>query len=124
MGTDKQKPYGYDIYSVFNEYKSPIKIEPINLAKKVNEYVDNKIHEEIVQQYGVFVDKDELLKALQYDRHQYEAGFQNGYNHAIKELTSCRGCKYVNTPYRNYPCTHCCRKLENLFEEGEPVIDD
>lgn len=33
-----------------------------------------------VQDQGVIVDKDELIKALQYDRRQYEKGFRNGYN--------------------------------------------
>lgn len=31
-----------------------------------------------VQNVGVFVDKDELLKALAYDRGQYEKGFADG----------------------------------------------
>ena len=31
-----------------------------------------------IQDYGVFVDKEELIKALQYDRGQYEKGFADG----------------------------------------------
>ena len=33
----------------------------------------------VVQNVGVTVDKDELLKALAYDRDQYEKGLKDGY---------------------------------------------
>ena len=31
-----------------------------------------------IQDYGVVVDKEELIKAMQYDRGQYEKGFADG----------------------------------------------
>lgn len=31
-----------------------------------------------IQTYNINVDKDELIKALNYDRHQYEKGFSDG----------------------------------------------
>ena len=47
-----------------------------------------------IQEYGITVDKDELIKALQYDRHQYAKGYveglQEGYEKAIKELTDSK----------------------------------
>ena len=33
-----------------------------------------------VHECGVVVDKDELLKALKYDREQYEKGYDDGYD--------------------------------------------
>ena len=39
-----------------------------------------------VQNIGVNVDKDELLKALQYDRGQYEKGYEDGIKNGIKEF--------------------------------------
>lgn len=33
-----------------------------------------------VQRCGIHVDKEELLKALQYDREQYDKGYQDGLN--------------------------------------------
>ena len=39
---------------------------------------------EAVQSVGVNVDKDELIKALQYDRDQYNKGFVAGYEQGIK----------------------------------------
>jgi hypothetical protein len=39
-----------------------------------------------IRDYGVDVDKDELIKALQYDRDQYEKGYINGYNRKASEV--------------------------------------
>ena len=39
-----------------------------------------------VQSYGFDVDKEELAKALNYDRKQYEKGHTDGYNKAIDDL--------------------------------------
>ena len=39
-----------------------------------------------VQSYGFDVDKEELAKALNYDRKQYEKGHTDGYNKAIDDF--------------------------------------
>lgn len=48
-----------------------------------------------VQNVGVIVDKEELVKAIQHDRGQYDKGFANGYNKAIdyfvKYIDECSG---------------------------------
>lgn len=33
----------------------------------------------VIQRYGIDVDKEKLIKALNYDREQYEKGFKEGY---------------------------------------------
>ena len=33
-----------------------------------------------IQEQGIYVDKGELIKALQYDREQYDKGYEDGYN--------------------------------------------
>jgi tetrahydromethanopterin S-methyltransferase subunit A len=38
-----------------------------------------------VQNFGVDVNKEELIKALQYDREQYRKGYKDGYADAIDE---------------------------------------
>lgn len=40
-----------------------------------------------VQRVGVNVDKDELIKALQYDRGQYDKGYADGYKEAIRKFS-------------------------------------
>ena len=41
---------------------------------------------QFVQRYGFDVDKEELAKALNYDRNQYEKGHKDGYNNAIDDF--------------------------------------
>lgn len=54
-------------------YKSPIELFVSNIQTQQEEGVLRAI-----QNVGVNVDKDELIKCLQYDRHQYEKGYFDG----------------------------------------------
>lgn len=47
---------------------------PIEIAEKMSNQVEKDIME-VVLSYGIKVDKDELVKALSYDRKQYEKGY-------------------------------------------------
>ena len=40
--------------------------------------------------YGVIVDKEELIKALKYDREQYTVGFNHGYWMSVEERNSVK----------------------------------
>lgn len=40
--------------------------------------VEDNLYHRLVYHYGFDVDKDELVKALQYDRDQYNKGYQDG----------------------------------------------
>ncbi len=62
-------------------YESPITV----IMGQMRMEQENNIYK-AVQEYGVNVDKDELIKALQYDRDQYEKGYINGYNSAASEV--------------------------------------
>lgn len=55
-------------------YESPINV----VLGKMRFEQENGIYKAI-QEQGVYVDKDELIKALKYDREQYEKGYYNGY---------------------------------------------
>ena len=54
-------------------YESPIKI----IAGKIQTQIDDEIYR-AVQNVGINVDREELLKALEYDRGQYKKGFDDG----------------------------------------------
>ena len=54
-------------------YESPIKIIEGQLKMQMEGNIMRA-----VQSYDIHVDKNELLRALQYDRGQYEKGFQDG----------------------------------------------
>ena len=70
-------------------YESPIKVVFSDLVsdsvKKTDEYIVA-----CVQQVGVKVDKDELVKALKFDRGQYE----KGWNDRDNEIVRCKDCVY------------------------------
>ena len=66
-------------------YQSPVDL----IISEMNMRMDGEIFK-AVQNVGVNVDRDELLKALQYDRGQY----QKGYNDRDSEIVRCKDCKH------------------------------
>ena len=52
-------------------------INPIEIAEKMSNQIEKDIIK-VVFSYGIKVDKDELVKALSYDRKQYEIGYADG----------------------------------------------
>lgn len=58
-------------------YESPIRLIVQELETSIREQQDKQIFEAI-QKYGVDVDRDELIKALAYDRCQYDKGYADG----------------------------------------------
>ena len=69
-------------------YKSPIEAIYGQLQKKFEGDVLRA-----VQSYDINVDKDELIKALEYDRGQYEAGYMD----AMATIVHCKDCQYSET---------------------------
>lgn len=70
-------------FDIFEDYHSPIEL----MLGKFRMEQENDVLK-AVQECGVSVDKDELVKALLYDRGQYEKGYMNGYTKAIKEFAN------------------------------------
>ena len=58
-------------------YKNPINLIYKDYQTQMKVDVD-KLILEATQEVGVAVDKDELIKALNYDRQQYEKGYADG----------------------------------------------
>jgi ribonuclease HII len=72
---------------------------PINLITNYTDEIVKSLQaaqEECVMRavanVGVYVEKDELLKALAYDRNQYTIGWNDGYNDRDKEIIRCKDC--------------------------------
>lgn len=62
-------------------YKSPIEIPTIpieNIVYKARKYTEELIVQAVANA-GVKVDKDELMKALRFDRDQYSRGYEKGF---------------------------------------------
>ena len=78
---------------MFN-YESPIKETIKELELQLKEQHEHKIAQAI-QEIEIKVDKDELIKALSYDRGQYEKGYKDGIesvNKILKDLKEEIGC--------------------------------
>ena len=60
-------------------YESPIDI----ITGQIKTNYEDGIYR-AVQNVGINVDREELLKALEYDRGQYEKGFDDGFAQASK----------------------------------------
>jgi len=75
-------------------------------AKKVANDADDMISDilqtEIRESLNLDIDFDELKKALEYDRHQYEQGFNDGKIARDNEIIRCKDCIHYK------PETHHC----------------
>jgi len=58
-------------------YESPIEVMFRDIENRIREQEENAITAEVSRQMGVNVDKDELMKALAYDRDQYNRGYED-----------------------------------------------
>ena len=77
-----------DAFEEAMKYQSPIEIIQGELETKIENDIMTA-----VQHYGIRVDKEELIKALQYDRHQYEQGYEDARQDYMKPNASWVGSK-------------------------------
>lgn len=59
-------------------YKSPIEVYVNDILNQIRQQEENQIVAEVSQAVGINVEKEELIKALNYDRNQYEKGYKDG----------------------------------------------
>lgn len=81
-------------------YKSPIELMYGQMDTMVETFchqlekkIDGDICEAILK-IGINVDRDELLRALQYDRGQYEKGYRDGKADAMASIVHCKDCEH------------------------------
>lgn len=70
-------------------YESPITVHTI--ADLMRSKTDQYIYE-CIEKLDVHVDRDELIRALEYDREQYEKGFIDG--KSFYEKRKCSKCRF------------------------------
>lgn len=118
----------------FFAYKSPIFCMMNEIAEKSAKALDEAIESEICKrifEVKVDIDKEELIKALEYDRGQYEKGFAAGRLAGNRKLEARKVkihgdhccCPVCSKSWWNYPsdkisnyCPECGQKL---LKEGE-----
>lgn len=76
-------------------YKSPIEL----ISGELRTEIKNKISKSI-QDVGVSVDKEELIKALAYDRQQYEKGYEDGKAEKVYGV-------WIEADYGYFHCSEC-----------------
>ena len=68
------------MYNSLDGYESPIWAEVKKFCDRIVEERENALMMRLEEQTALHIDKDELVKALNYDRDQYSKGYSNGYN--------------------------------------------
>lgn len=84
-------------------YESPIAIDHMveNIVEETETEID-KLTYKAIMKVGVRVDKEELIKALAYDRNQYTKGFNDGLK---RSRASWVGID--DFPHEYYECNRC-----------------
>ena len=59
-------------------YKSPIEVYANDMLSQIRQREEDQIVAEVSQAVDVNVEKEELIKALNYDRNQYYKGYEDG----------------------------------------------
>lgn len=90
------------------DYESPIKIVMCQIQLEFENQLESAICK-AVQNAGITVDREELLRALEYDRGQYQEGYSDGYADRDKEIIRCRDCA------RSIPPCDCWDRRCELF---------
>ena len=88
-------------------YESPIKVFQSNLEMQFEGEILKA-----VQRIGITVDKDELIRALRYDREQYQKGFDDAMKTAVP-VVRCEDC------IRRYDTDECpmCFLIDGKYYE-------
>ena len=89
-------------------YKSPIDL----IVAQAETEIENEIVR-TVQRMGINIDKDELMRALAYDRNQYVRGYYD----RDSEIVRCKDCKHYMTIHCT--CDGCCISDDWYCANGE-----
>ena len=87
-------------------YESPVDI----IIGQMETNLENDIIQ-AMQKIGIDINKEELIKALNYDRNQYETGYKDGYMKAKEDLKTAITDVSLTGMQRNV----ISAILENLF---------
>lgn len=94
-------------------YEPPIELVVSQVQNEIIKSHDNQVYQAIVKT-GVNVDKDELVKALAYDRDQYVKGYEDGMKDFAEELKA--KCSLLSTiGFEDYVVTFGI--IEKLLKE-------
>ena len=102
-------------------YESPIEI----VYREMKNQLENDVYS-VMQSYGIKVDKDELIKALEYDREQYLKGYADAKAELKRKMgewishenyDECSKCHCFTAVGFNY-CPHCGADMRGINENA------
>lgn len=96
-------------------YESPITMYMKDIQEQINKQTEEESMIVINQTVGFDVDKEELIKALQYDREQYEKGYRDCKNDILDKVKQARE-EIIAT---NDSTLAIVEILDNLIAESE-----
>ena len=104
-------------------YESPISQIYKDVEYKFKEDMENKTMEAI-HHFGISVDKEELIKALQYDRNQYDKGYSDGRASIVEELENQKTGHWILTDVEgnrvwNCNCSECGKDPQDYIGGSE-----
>lgn len=97
-------------------YESPFHLYCEDIAIAAAEFIDGEVFKAAAG-VGVTVDKEELLRALHYDRDQYDKGFNDGIMAAADELVRCKDCVHWRHNLENDTYCGCVGGLTDPEED-------
>ena len=102
----------------FPHYESPIEVIVGQLRMEQEKKLEGAILRAI-QDYGITVKKEELIKALRYDRHQYEKGYKDGYEDGVRKVM-----ERLHSTMCDIPTKYCARTDYSLYYRFGDWVDD
>ena len=135
--TDKTKEL-FSKPSCLEGYESPISMIVRKNTTKILEEREDAIVARISEELGFDINKEEIIKALEYDRNQYSKGYDDGYRRARAIFERPQG-KWVPIKYRpmtseerkefaeHYGIEYCDTLEEKAFdcpmpEDGQKIL--
>lgn len=103
-------------------YKSPIELFYFNTSCDLLNAEEDALVYEVNRQLSINIGKEELLKALKYDRQQYDAGYKDG----LAEAKSIKAkydalVRYIDKYV--YIDDAVCDAMSDLYEGDEPYCE-
>lgn len=84
-------------------WESPIKLDYTPFWEQIVDAQENAIYKAVLK-VNISVDREEMVKALKYDRQQYEKGYADGRAERDHEIVRCKDCKHSVKHQLGYGC--------------------
>ena len=110
-------------------WESPINVMEIqdSFVSEIKEKTEEMVFTEI-KRIGIDVNKEELIKALQYDREQYQKGYSDGYAEAINDFVERLKEEYKPfggaSEYDKMACAMVYRRFDKIAHELKGESDE